>query len=223
MDDGEYPMDKEEFLKLEHSTLLEEFKAARDTMLFEIGVSKRVVTITLSAAGILLAITPYIVQSNLPILFLIAPIVFYPLAWSQIRSLFLSNTLGEYLLLVLIPHIQSTLKELSPDKSIDFSYIMGMEAYFGAADRRNRLILLPIQAGNYGINLISAIFSICAYFAMIYHKQQSISTLDWLLIALNTILFCYTTFLGVWSRFSTDTSKLSEALWLEKSGRNEKQ
>jgi hypothetical protein len=138
-------MDRDESLKLEHDTLLEEFKAARDTMLFDIGMSRQVVTITLTAAGILVALTPYIVQSKLPILFLIAPLIFYPLAWSQIRYLFLSNTLSAYLLTVLIPHIREVLKESSPDKNRDFNHVMGMEAYFGDANRRHSLERIPIE------------------------------------------------------------------------------
>ncbi|MCI0561664.1 MAG: hypothetical protein MN733_24510 [Nitrososphaera sp.] len=211
-------MDKDELLKLEHATLLEEFRAARENMLFDVGLSRQIINITLTAAGILVVGAPYIIQSDLPTLFLIAPLVFYPLAWSQIRYLHISNVISQYLLTVLIPRIQRVLKELSPDKDRDFDSIMSWEAYLGAAERRYGLILLPIAGGNYGINLLAVMFSICGYFVVVYEKSQPITTLDLILIIINVILLLYSIGLGFWSRFSSDTSRLSEAILTRQRG-----
>jgi hypothetical protein len=122
-------MTKDELLKLEHATLLEEFKTARENMLFDVGQSRQIINITLTAASILVVGTPFIIQSHLPILFLIAPLIFYTLAWYQIRNLHISNFLNQYLLIVLIPSIQAVLKELSCKNCRDFDHIMSWEAH----------------------------------------------------------------------------------------------
>ena len=205
-------MNADDFLTTELKTHLEEFKAARETMLFDVGASRQVINITHTAAGIFVAATPFIIQSELPILFLIIPIIFYPLAWSQIRNLYLSDVLSEYLLKMLIPQIRKVLGELSPDKDRDLSQVLGMEAYFGAADRRNRLVLFPIAAGNYGINLLAILFSLSAYFVLLNQLSRHTLTVELLLIIANGLLLLYTVFLGFWVRFITDTSKLAETI-----------
>lgn len=213
-------MDREELLKLEHATLLEEFKTARENMLFDLGLARQIVNLTLAAAGILVAGTPYIVQSNLPTLFLIAPFVFYPLAWSQVRYLHGTKILGKYQLTVLVPRIRKVLKELSPDESREFDSIMSWEAYVGTAYNRPGLIFLPVAAGNYGINLLATLFSVCAYFVFVYQKLQIITTLDWILIVANILLFSYSVFLGFWSWFSSDISKSSDSIRAHRSRRS---
>ncbi len=205
-------MKKDDLLRIEQATLMEEFKTARDNMLFDVGQSRQVVNITLTAASILVVGVPFIIQYNLPILFLIAPLIFYPLAWSQVRYLYLSDILGQYLLTVLIPRVHSVLKELSPSKDRNFDSILSWEAYLGTADRRYSLVLLPVAGGNYGINLLAAAFSIGAYFAVTQTKGFPLPAIDLVFIILNAILFAYSVGLGFWSRFSLDVSNMSKEL-----------
>ncbi len=186
-------------------------------MLFDVGQSRQIINITLTAASILVVGVPFIIQYKLPILFLIAPLIFYPLAWSQIRYLYISDILSQYLLTVLIPRIHAVLEDLSPYKDRSFDSIMSWEAYVGAADHRHRLILLPIAGGNYGVNLLAAAFSICGYFAVAYERLQPIPTFDLIFIIINATLFLYSVGLGFWARFSTDTSQMSDAIQRHKS------
>jgi hypothetical protein len=73
-------MDREELLKLEHATLVEEFKITQEDMLFYVDQSRKVATTSLTAATILAAASPFIIQTKFPTIFLVASLVFYPLA-----------------------------------------------------------------------------------------------------------------------------------------------
>jgi hypothetical protein len=210
-------MTNDELLVLEHATLLEEFKTARENMLFDVAQSRQIVNITLTAASILVVGASFIIQYNVPVLFLIAPFIFYTLAWYQIRNLRISNLLNQYLLTVLIPRIQAVLKELSRGEKRNFDHIMSWEAYLEADDHRNRLILLPIAGGNYGITLLAAFFTTCAYFAVVYGKIRTIPTIDLILIIVNAILIIYSVSLGLWARFSIRRSQLSDTIQKKRS------
>jgi len=192
-------MKQEELIKLEHNTLLEEYRAIRQDILFNVGTYRQAVTLTLSAAGILVASAPYIIQSNLPIIFLIAPLIFYVLAWIQMRYLIVYYNLSEYLDNILVPRIRRILARSKSKRSGDFDSIMSWETYFGRIDRRYMLLFLPTVAGSYSINLLACVLSLGAYFAHIIQTSQPIQWIDVIAIVTNLLLLAYTVFLGLWA------------------------
>jgi hypothetical protein len=193
-------MSKEEQLKLESSILMDEFKALREEILFQVGGSRQVINLTLTGAGILIAGTPFIVQSKLISLFLIIPFVFYALAWAQIRYLSTVDTLGSYLLTVLTPRVRQVLAEISPNSKRDFESILSWDVYWRSSERHSGILLLPLVASNYGVNLLVAILSLTAYFVLVYQLNLNILAIDVVMTVLNVIFFLYTIFLGFWAR-----------------------
>lgn len=189
---------KEEQIKLEHSTLLVEYGTMREEILFQIEASKQMVNLTLTAAGILIAGTPYIIQSQLPILFLVAPLIFYAFAWVQMRTLISTINPSEYIVNILVPRIRRTLVDLGSEKESDFSSIMSWDMYARKADSSYNLLLIPTVGGFYGLNLLASALAIIAFF--VNQNLQSISVVDTVLIALNGIFFLYTLALGFWAR-----------------------
>ena len=61
------------------------------------------------------------------------PLIFYALAWSQVRYLYLDATLSDYLVNVLAPRLRKTLADFTPDAGNDFSSLLSWETYQGSA------------------------------------------------------------------------------------------
>lgn len=202
-------MDKEEYIQLELNTLIEEFKSIREEMSSDINHARQVVNITITASGILVASVPYIIQQGLIIIYLIAPFLFYPLAWSQIRYLNNNYANREYLEDCLIPTVRRIFRELNPSKgNNNFNYILGGDEFFLEVEKKNRLVLLPVSMGNYGINVLSILFAGFAYFY--WRGNSQISTLEILLIIANVILFLFTVYAGFWARIFSTTIKVTQ-------------
>lgn len=203
-------MSKEEQIKFEYNALIEEFKTVRQNMMFDIGAARQVINLTLTATGVLIAGTPFIVQSRLLVLYLVAPMIFYALAWAQIRYLYLDNALSDYVIYTIAPRLRRTLSEFAPNEKKDFDSILSWETILRDIDRRSGLVLFLIAAGNYGIHLLVAALSISAYFFFaIQQNVQVLAVPDILLIPVNVLFFSYTAFLGFWARshFGMKTSK----------------
>jgi len=194
-------MSKEEQLKLECGVLMEESKSVRDDILFHMGASRQVINLTITATGILIAGTPFIVESRLMTLFLIIPLIFYALAWAQIRYLFVARALNNYLNNVLAPRLRQALVKVSPNDEKDFESILSLDTFMRDFDRRSSPALFLLAAGNYGITLLVVVLSIMAYFIFAYQWNVSTTIADVVLIVLNVVLFSYTAFIGIWARF----------------------
>jgi hypothetical protein len=200
-------MSKEEKIKLEHTTLLEEYRSVKADISFNVSTTRQIVNLTLTAGGALVASAPFIIQYQIPILFLIAPLIFYALAWSQMRCILADYHLINYLTNVLVPKIRRVLAEISPEPQDDFHYntIMSWESYYN--ERRYSLFTLPIApsaSSSYSINLLIAFFSAAAYIILNYPNLQNASFVDIMLIIANVSAFLYSIILGVWSRFFLD-------------------
>lgn len=196
-------MNKDEQLKIELNVLLEEYKALKAEIVSNLDSGRQVASLTLTAVGIFISASPAIIQSHLNIVFLIAPLLFYALAWSQLRYTYLVLDMGDYLKKVIVPNVQRVLKETHGTKERDIRYILSWElpGKSPSSLRPTKLLqrlFLPIAGANYGIPLLVAILSVSAFVILAFQNSQTISTVEWIVIAVETIaLFGYSAFWGI--------------------------
>lgn len=169
-------MNREEQIKLELSILLDEYKALKSEIVSTLGSARQVVNLTLAAIGVLIAGSKYVVESGFVIIFLIAPLFFYVLAWTQLRYTFLVLDMGLYLRDDLTRHIREALRKLSEESMRDFSYIMQWEEAGKGPTRRHKgiraLLFLPIAGGSFGVPLFAAVLSTLAFFALMDSRHE---------------------------------------------------
>jgi len=193
---------KEEQIKLEFNALLEEFKTVRENILFDVDSNRQVLTLTLTSASILVAGSSFIIQSQFITLFLVMPIIFYALAWSQVRYLYLDASLSSYLNNVLAPRLRKVLADLTPDTKNDYSSLLSWETYLQNKESRVNFTLMSIGAARYSIPMLLACLPIMIYFIVKFQQPlQPIPFWDIALVILNAVLLLYTVYLGFWAWF----------------------
>lgn len=192
-------MNRDEQIKVELPILLDEYKALKAEIVSNLNSGRQIVNLTLTAIGVLIAAGKYIIESKALITFLIAPLFFYFLAWTQLRYTFLVLDMGTYLRKNLLQHIREDLKELSPESKQDFSHIMEWEEAEKGATRRYRgvklLLFLPIAGANYGIPLLAAVLSTITFFLLVGSGYE-IGFLEISLIVINVIGLFYSAMWG---------------------------
>jgi hypothetical protein len=186
-----------EAIEIELNVVLEEYKTLREEMLTNIDASRQVLNLTLTGTGLFLAISPLFIQSQLPILFLTVPFVFYAMAWAQLRYVLLIHDISDYLREVIEPRIRKNLSELAPTTDRDFSAVLGWSNRGGGLLQHHKSIfILPIAGANYGIPLLAAVFSVVAYFVIVFRGVESITVPGWFLLALNACALVYSVVWG---------------------------
>jgi hypothetical protein len=195
----------EESIKLEHSTLLEEYKSIKADIVHNLETARQIVNLTLTLAGILVAGAPFIIQYKVPSLFLVAPFIFYALAWIQLRCIYVEYHLTRYLVDILVPGLRRLLDESASASrgEADHANIMSWETYFLKTDRRQSLFVVAIThnaSNSYGITLMAALLSVSAYLACVFASVQPVQIGDVILLVVNALLFLYSFILGLWTR-----------------------
>jgi hypothetical protein len=186
---------EEERVKLEHSTLIEEYKAVRAEIILTLESARQVVHLTLIAAGALLAVGPSLVDAHMPIIFLIVPFLFYILAWMHLRHIFYVRSLGDHLRQVVLPRIRLILSGF-PDERRDAHSVLSWEDEWEGLLRRYRLLILPIAGADYGAPLLAAAASLCVYLALVTNSSQAIPVIDGVLVGANALAFAYSIYWG---------------------------
>ena len=186
-----------EVIEAELNVVLEEYKTLREELLTNIDASRQVLNLTLTGAGLFLAISPLLVQSQLPSIFLVVPFLFYAMAWAQLRYVLLSHDISDYLRKAVEPQIRRNLSELTPTTQRDLSQVLAWSSRGGGLLKHHKSILMvPIAGANYGIPILAAVFSIAAYFVLVVSTGSAISLLDWLLLAVNACAMIYSVVWG---------------------------
>jgi hypothetical protein len=186
-----------DLLEAELNVVLEEYKTLREELLANIDASRQILTLTLTGAGLFLAVSPIFVQSQLLSLFLVVPFLFYSMAWAQLRYVLLGHDISNYLREVIEPRIHRNLSELAPTAQRDFTPVLGWSDRGGGLLKHHKSIfILPIAGANYGIPLIAAVSSIVAYFVLVFVGSGAIPWYDWLLLVLNAFALTYSVVWG---------------------------
>ena len=194
-------MKKDEQLKIELDTALEEYRAMKTEIVSNLEAARQIVHLALTAIAILIGAAPVIIQSQATILFLIAPLLFFALAWSQLRYIYLVLDMGKYLNHYIVPHVQKLLSEISPSRK-DFSQVMSWELP-GKGPTRLRgnllrgLLFFPIAGANLGISLLAALGSVLAFVWLSLQSQHRISSIELSLIIFNFMILIYTAYWGI--------------------------
>lgn len=181
-----------ETIEIELKVVLEEYKSLRQEILANIDASRQILNLTLTGTGLFLAVSPLFVQSQLPILFLLVPFVFYAMAWAQLRYILLVQDISHYLRENVEPRIRKGLSEIASTTDRGFDAVLGWSSRGGGLFRHHRSVLiLPIAAANYGIPLLAAVISVGAYFLIVLGGRGTIGAIDWLLLVVNVGAFAY--------------------------------
>jgi hypothetical protein len=195
-------MTKDEQFQLELSTLLETYRSLKSEIVSNLDSSRQVSTLTLTAVGIFIATAQSMVQAEATIIFLIAPLLFYVFAWSQLRYTFLVLDMGAHLRDVVAPKVHEILQE-TQTITRDISYIMSWELQGKGPSglRRRRTILqslafLPIAGANFGIPLIAATLSVFSFLFFTFQNSRTISAIEGILIVVDVIGLLYSAYWG---------------------------
>lgn len=187
--------------KLELDMLKDEYKVLKNEIVSNLESARQVMSITVASIGALIAMGKFAVDAGMVDVFLIVPFLFYALAWTQLRYVFLVLNMGFYLRTVTAPRIRNLLKLTASNNEDDFAHILSWENK-GRSPLRSiqnpffRFLFIPIAGANFGIPLLAAVFSIVAFF-LFKSSTVCITGLEKSLILVNVIAVGYSSIWGV--------------------------
>jgi hypothetical protein len=192
---------REDQIKLEYDTLLEQYRVARAEIYGYLESSRQIVGLTLTAISLFLAVLAF-VKAELPVIFLVLPLFLHGLAWIQLRYLLLTRRLQGYIARTLAPRLRVLLAEIAPDHRLDPGAILAWDVNLHNLPIAPRgpvqfVLLLPVLGASYGLPLAAACMSLAAYFA----SGPDYLPGEWLLLALNVAALTYSLLLGYWVEF----------------------
>jgi hypothetical protein len=185
-------MKKEDYLTLELSTLLEQYKSARKEIDSLLDASRQVVNLTFTVISLFIGISAF---SNLkiPIVYLVFPLFLYAVAWVQLRHILLMRRLSAYIAESIAPKVRGIMRELSPQKNFDANHLLNWEeGWKSPGSHKGGFLLLPILGAGYGIPLFAAIVSLLIYLNL----TPNIFFIDAILIVANITSLVYSAILG---------------------------
>jgi hypothetical protein len=167
----------------------------REEIKLNIESSRQSLYLTFVATAGLITAAPFIYQAHLEILFLLIPLFFYIISFTQVRAIFFQNNLGYYLKTSVIPNIRGAIDDLAPGKEPRTAKLMEWEEMWPTLYHNN--LLKPATAAVYGAPLIVAFLLFVAFFFLV--PLQKITIMEWALIVLNIPCLIYSGYLGVWT------------------------
>jgi hypothetical protein len=185
-------MNREEQLRLEHATLMAQYRAARDEIDGLLASSRQVVALTLTLMSLILAGAAFI-EAKMPIMFLVAPLFLNGLAWTQLRHLLLMRQASAYIADRIAPRVRVLLEEMVDGESGGMEYILDWEeGWRGPGERRRRILLLPVVGATYGLPLFAALVFLLAYGLSV----SQVTILEGMLIGVNVLVLLYSGAMG---------------------------
>lgn len=191
-------MKKDEQIKTELDVVLEEYRVLKTEIVENINSGRQIAQLTLTAFAILIGLVPFILQYAATILFLIAPFLFYSLAWTQLRYVYLVIDMGNYLKGTLVPNVRRLLSELSTVRRRDFDAVLSWELPGKGPIRLRggllrRLFFFPIAGANLGIPMLASALSATAFWMITIHDTRTPTVLELgLTIIIQVNLSCLT-------------------------------
>jgi hypothetical protein len=134
-----------EQIKLEINVGLEEYKALRAEIVATLTSSHSTTNLTLTASGILIAGSPFIIQYHAIYLFLLASYCFFLIAWTQLRYVHVAVNISEHISKIIAPNIRCSLAKLSLCRSDGVVDLLMWEE----AGQNSHLWAAPLQAARY--------------------------------------------------------------------------
>lgn len=186
---------------LELELLKDEYKVLKNEIISNLESARQVMGITVASIGVLIALGKVAVDVGMVDVFLIVPFLFYALAWTQLRYVFLVLDMGVYLKIEIAPRIRNLLKQSATESNQNFDHILSWENQ-GPSPRRSiknpfyRFFFIPIAGANFGIPLLASVFSIIAFF-FFKNNATGITGIEKNLILLNVIAVVYSSIWGI--------------------------
>lgn len=185
-------------LKLEVSIILEEYKTLREEIISLQEFTRQNITTTYAGIGVLGAITPFIIERNLQLVFLIFPMFFFSLALTSTKYALAGLNIGNYLKTNIIPNLREGLLRENIVK--DASHFFAWEEEKGLV-RKYGLLYLPTNGAHYWIILFSALICIGAYFAFPPNPAPPKEIVE-IILLIDAIVFIYTCIMGLIAGYS---------------------
>lgn len=188
-----------ERIKLELGLMTEEYKALKAEIDQNLGSGRQVTALSLTALGLLIAGAKTLIDSGAHTLFLFIPLVFYALAWSQLRYVAMAQEMGRYLRGELTKKARDLLRDHPGGGSgMRFDHIFKWEKEGRGPTRLYKgprfWLFLPIAGANFGIPLLGAVFSV-GLFLVSAGPARAVAPLEWVLLGVNALALVYS---AVW-------------------------
>lgn len=174
--------------------LLHEYNALKSEIASTLETSRQMLNLTFTLFGLFIAgfpfITDLVIQLNIRQIILVSPILFYLIAWSQIRYIMLVLDMGTYLR----EHTVAKLNRyLGNDLALsweDKGRSQLKRAKWSAA------LVIPIAGSHFAVPILAAIAPLLGYFVFMSNNGLTLNVLDYVLIFLNIVAFVYSVFWG---------------------------
>jgi hypothetical protein len=175
---------------------LEEYKALKAELLELFGSARRIVSLALTAMGVLIAVIPYVLQSKITIVFLVSPVLFYALALTSLKYILHAQDLVRYISENTIPALRRALNSTSNDGSPGYAELMTWDRIGRTPVRSMRgrlvgLLVLPIAGANYAVPVLGAAFSLTVFTVVTLQLHSALSLADAILLIVDTVGFVY--------------------------------
>lgn len=190
-------------LAVELDLLKDEYRNLKNEIASNLSSARQVTGITLASIGALMATGKIAMDAGMVDVFLIVPFLFYALAWTQLRYVFLVLDMGEHLRMEIAPNIRRIVRMISSGNDDDYNHILSWENQGRGPGRsiQNRWLrfwFFPIAGATFGIPLLAAIFSVIAFF-FLKDEKTGVTVLEIVLILANVVAIVYS---FVWALFA---------------------
>jgi hypothetical protein len=185
-------------LKIELDLIVEEYKSIRDEIISLQEFARQNIKTTYAGIGVLSAASPFIIEYDLQIFFLIFPIFFISVALTTSKYALAGLTMGSYLKNTTIPNARRIL--LKMNDTGEYGHIFSWEEGKGVV-RKYGLFFLPANAAHYWVILFAALICVLAYFAFPPEDINS-NILVIAFLGIDSLLFLYAIIVGLIAGFS---------------------
>lgn len=134
-----------EQLKTEINLRLEEYKALRAEIVASLTSSHLTTSLTITAAGVVIAGSPFIIQNHAGLLFLVASYCFFLIAWVQLHYVDVVSRISDHISIIIAPRIRSALREIEPSSLAAYENLLNWER----PGRLTDLWALPLQSARF--------------------------------------------------------------------------
>lgn len=185
-----------EQIKLVLNARLEEYKALRAEIVATLTSAYNTTTLTLTGAGALIAGSPFILQYQKPVLFLVASLVFYSIALTQLRYQQAVFNMSNHIIKVVAPAIRRDLKDVATS-TIGGDYLDDVLSWESAGRSKNHSDekkFYPVEFARYLIPLLAGIISALSYLFVTIQKG-TFDKWDVFMFCISLAVFAYSNYI----------------------------
>lgn len=187
-------MSKERQIEMEYSTLMAQYRAARDEIDGLLGASRQIVNLAFTVISLFLGVLTF-TEARLPVIYLILPFFLYAVVWVQLRHILLMRRASAYISESIAPRVREIINQSYAQKKFQTNHILNWENEWKSPGQGKDIIfLLPVLGAGYGVPLFAAVLSLIGY--VYISPVSTISYGEWILIIVNLIALFYSITLG---------------------------